>query len=140
MTRRYEVPAKRVEKEVHYLLGSLAATMSERPVFIAPTNCEILSSHFVNVDAITASDTNYWTFALTNKGATGTGTSAVASVTTKTSVSGGSGDILAFDAQSLGTITNGLLTKGDVVTSTVTKAATATTLASAVLTIRYREI
>jgi len=140
MTRKYNVPSRRVEKEILFSLGTLAATSDEMPCLIAGTNLEILSAHIVDTTGITANDTNYWTLAMKNKGAAGSGTDSICSVTTKTSVSGGTGDIAAFDAQSLGAITNGLLSKGSVASITATKAASAPNTDNTLLVVRIREI
>ena len=140
MTRRFTVPSRRVEKEINFPIGTISATSDEMPCLIAGTNLEILSAHVVDTTGISADDTNYWTIAMQNKGAAGSGTAAICSVTTKESASGGTGDIAAFDAQSLGTITNGLLSKGDVASITCTKASNAPDTDNMLLVVRVREI
>ena len=142
MTRMYDIPARRVEKEINFSIGTISASSDEMPCLVAGTNLEILSAHIVDTSGITANDTNYWTIAMKNKGSDGTGTdSIICSVTTKTSDSGGgTGDIAAFDAQSLGAITNGLLNKGDVASITATKASGAPDTDNMLLVVRVREI
>jgi len=135
---KYTDPSRRVEQVASYLLGDVAVTTDELPCFMAPFQCEILSVHFVNRSDITANDTNYFTFAVKNKGSGGTGTAAVCSVNTK--ITGGSGNVTGHDAQSLGTISNGLFQKGDTASITVTKTLSPTDLADCMLYIRYREI
>lgn len=140
MTRRYTTPVRRVEKEICFPIGTITATSDEMPCLVAGTNLEILSAHVVDTTGITANDTDYWTIAMKNKGAAGSGTDSICSVTTKTSGSGGTGNIAAFDAQSLGTITNGLMNKGDVASITCTKAAGASNTDNMLLVVRVREI
>lgn len=140
MTRKYNIPARRVEEIFTFELGTLSATSDEMPCFVAPFNCEILSAHIVDTTGVTAHDTNYWTFQVKNKGAAGSGTDSICSATTKTTSGGGTGDIAAFDAQSLGTITNSLLAKGDVASITATKASSASNTDNTLLVVRFREI
>lgn len=140
MSRKSNVPARRVEKEINFAIGTISATSDEMPCLIAGTNLEILSAHVVDTTGITAHADNYWTIQMKNKGSAGSGTDSICSVTTKTSGGGGTGNIAAFDAQSLDTITNGLLTKGDVASITLTKAASAPNTDNMLLTIRVREI
>lgn len=140
MTRMYDIPARRVEKEINFSIGTISASSDEMPCLVAGTNLEILSAHIVDTTGITANDTNYWTIAMKNKGSGGTGTDSICSVTTKTSDSGGTGNIAAFDAQSLGAITNGLLNKGDVASITATKASSAPDTDNMLLVVRVREI
>lgn len=95
--------------------GSVAAgTDDERPVFVAPYNCELTSVQLVNASAIATDDTNYTTISLVNKGSDGTANNTIASIN-----NGGSGTAFsAFDAVSIGSLnaTHKLLSTGDVVT------------------------
>ena len=83
-----------------------------------------------------ASDTKYWTFALTDKGANGTGTDKIVEKSTK--VTGGSA-LVAYKALDLGTlnVTHKVLAAGDVVLFTATKSGEATALAEAALMLEF---
>jgi hypothetical protein len=116
-------------------LGAVAATTSQ-VVFVAPTAGTLNAAKIVTKDAVAANDTNYWTFALTDKGAAGAGTDKIVEKTTK--VTGGSA-LVAYTALDLGTLnaTHKVLAAGDVVLFTATKAADATALAEAALMMEF---
>lgn len=116
-------------------LGAVSATTSI-VAFVAPTNGALDAAMIVTKDAVTANDTNYWTFTLTDKGAAGAGTDKIVEITTK--ATGGSG-LAAYTPLSLGTLdaTHKVLAAGDVVLFTMTKAASATALADASLMLEF---
>ncbi len=116
-------------------LGTISATASFC-VFVAPVAGSLNKAYFVNKTAIAANDTNYWTLALTDKGAAGAGTDTI--VTKNTKETGGTA-ILAYDAYDLGTLsaTHKVLAAGDVVLLTVTKAASASNLEEAALMLEF---
>ena len=116
-------------------LGSVAATTSQ-VVFVAPTAGTLNAAKIVTKDAVAANDTNYWTFTLTDKGATGAGTDKIVEKTTK--VTGGAA-LVAYKALDLGTLdaTHKVLAAGDVVLFTATKTESATALAEAALMMEF---
>lgn len=115
-------------------LGAVSATTSQI-AFVAPCAGVINSVKLVTKDAVTADDTNYWTFTLTDKG-TGAGAGKIVEKTTKST--GGSA-LAAYVALSLGTpdATHKIMAIGDVVLFTATKTASATALAEAALLIEF---
>ena len=115
-------------------LGAVTATTSQI-AFVAPCAGVINSVKLVTKDAVTANDTNYWTFTLTDKG-TGAGDGKIVEKTTK--IDGGSA-LAAYVALSLGTpdATHKIMAIGDVVLFTATKSASATALAEAALLIEF---
>lgn len=56
-----------------------ADTEGEEPVFVAPYNIKIVGARFLSKAAITADGTNHSVITLKNKGAAGSGTTAIAS-------------------------------------------------------------
>lgn len=110
-------------------LGSISATTTQI-CFIAPASCAIQSFQLCNGGAIAASNTDYWTFALVDKGSDGTASNTI--VTKSTQVTGGQA-IAAYDAYDLGTMdmTHRVLAEGDVVVLTITKTGSATALTEA---------
>ena len=116
-------------------LGAVAATASQ-VVFVAPTAGTLNAAKIVTKDAVAANDTNYWTFALVDKGATGAGTDKIVEKTTKAT---GGAALVAYKALDLGTLnaTHKVLAAGDVVLFTATKAAEATALAEAALMMEF---
>lgn len=116
-------------------LGAVSATTSQ-VVFVAPTAGTLNAAKIVTKDAVTADDTNYWTFALTDLGAAGEGTDKIVEMTTK--ATGGTG-LAAYVALSLGTLnaTHKVLAAGDVVLFTATKAASAIALANAAIMLEF---
>jgi len=104
--------------------------------FVAPTNGALNAAKIVTKDAVAAHDTDYWTFALTNKGAAGAGTDKIVEMTTE--ATGGTG-LEAYTALSLGTLstTHKDLAAGDVVLFTATKAAGAADLTEATLMLEF---
>lgn len=116
-------------------LGAVSATTSQ-VVFVAPTAGTLNAAKIVTKDAVTADDTNYWTFALTDLGAAGEGTDKIVEMTTEET--GGTG-LAAYVALSLGTLnaTHKVLAAGDVVLFTATKAASATALANAAIMLEF---
>lgn len=115
-------------------LGAVSATTSQI-AFVAPCAGVINSVKLVTKNAVTADDTNYWTFTLTDKG-TGAGAGKIVEKTTK-STDGSA--LAAYVALSLGTpdATHKIMAIGDVVLFTATKTASATALAEAALLIEF---
>lgn len=116
-------------------LGAVTATTSQ-VAFVAPTAGTLNAAKIVTKDAVTASDTDYWTFVLTDKGAAGTGTDKIVEKTTK--ATGGSA-LVAYTALDLGPLnaTHKVLAAGDVVLFTATKSGEATALDEAALMLEF---
>ena len=101
---------------------SLGATAtSEQVVFTAPADITITDVFVEPAAALTASDTNYATITVARRDATGGNKVTVASRSTQTSASGGTGDWTAFGTVSLGSLSNTALTDGKKLTIEVTK-------------------
>lgn len=122
-------------KEVALNLGSISATSTFR--LRLPSNVGTISKiSFVPGTSIAASDTDYWTFGVVNKGAAGSGTTVVVDGTAaanSTKVTGGSALTanVKRDLTLTGTGADLIFAAGDVIEITVTKAASATTIAGA---------
>ena len=69
-----------------------AGTGAERPVFVAPVACRLGSLHLVNGATLAAHGTNYTRLELVNKGASGVGTTVLATF------DGSTESFTAFDA------------------------------------------
>ena len=116
-------------------LGTVSATTSQ-VAFVAPTAGSLNAAKIVTKDAVVANDTNYWTFALTNKGAAGADTDKIVEKTTK--IDGGSA-LEAYTPLSLGTLNEAhkVLAAGDVVLFTATATGSATNLTEAALMLEF---
>lgn len=127
-------------KELHVLLGTISATTAFR--VIAPNTAGRLVKAVLVVDTTVGSDnTNFWTFDLVNRGASGTGTTPMllATDTNTTKTTGGSG-ISADVARTLslnGTPTNLDTAADNVLRFTATKAAAAPNLVGALLRLDF---
>jgi hypothetical protein len=130
--------ADRLKTEVALLpLGAVAATTS-LIAFIAPRACALVKASIITKDAITADNTDYWTFLLQDRG-TGAGTDTI--VTSNTTITSGSG-LSAYTPRDLGALsdTHKILAAGDVVLFTATKSSSATALAEALLVLEYQNL
>jgi predicted RecA/RadA family phage recombinase len=116
-------------------LGAVSATTSQ-VAFVAPTAGSLNAAKIVTKDAVDASDTKYWTFALTNKGAAGADTDKIVEKTTK--ATGGSG-LAAYTPLDLGTLDEDhkVLAAGDVVLFTATATESPTPLTEAALMLEF---
>jgi hypothetical protein len=132
-TQKYLQKARRTQKTAHYLAGTLSSTMTERPLFVAPFNCEIVGAYVNDTTGFTADATDNWTITIKSKGALGTGTSQVAALTTTAGTT-------AFLPASLGTITNAVMTKGTALSLTMTKNSSGANTDNTVVSVVYREI
>lgn len=123
-----------VKQQIVVPLGAVSATTSwivAIPDF-AGTIDEVL---LATKDAVTANDTNYWTFALTNKGQAGAGSTTIATRHTKATGGLGMAAYTHYDV-TVNTANNAVVAE-DVLLFTATKAASATALAEAVLVLNY---
>jgi len=124
-------------QSVTSFFGTTAAgTDDEVAVFTAPFDCEIISAHVINGADLTASGTVYLTLTLTDKGSAGSGSDAIAAITTETV------DLTGFKARSMGTIstTHGLLSEGDVVSLVKTHLSTGSATDLLQCAIKFRRI
>jgi hypothetical protein len=126
-------------KSIEIPLGDISATTSFSVVLpdVAATVSKIT---FATKTAISTSDTDYWTFGIVNKEAGGSGTTKIvdaAAAANSTKATGGSA-ITGYVKRNLtlsGTPANLVTAAEDVLEVTVTKAASATTMAQCVLRI-----
>lgn len=115
--------------------GTIAAgTSDERPVFIAPYDCELIIVQLVNASAIATDAVSYTTVALLDKSSTGASDNQVAAISTDTTA------FAAFDSVSIGTLdaTHKLLTSGDVVSLKKTDTAGGTATDEMMVMITYK--
>lgn len=92
----------------------------------------VVGASIVSDTAISTSDTNYWAFQFTNKGAAGSGSTAIA---TKNTMATGGVALTAYVEQALtlsSTPANLVVNAGDIVVITATKTGSPTTLANLV--------
>jgi hypothetical protein len=97
-------------KEAADTLPSTAT--SERVVFTAPENITITDAFIEPSATLTASDTNYATFVVARRDATSGNKLIVASRSTQTQGSGGTGSWTVFGTVSLGSLSNASLSEG----------------------------
>jgi hypothetical protein len=114
-------------------LGAVSATTTLIS-FIAPFDCELVDINIATKDAISANDTNYWTIDVADADS-----NTIASKTTKET--GGEG-FSAYTAWNIGALDTDYnrLSAGEVVKLTLTKTASATALAEALATIKYKVV
>ena len=127
---------------VRLAADAAASTTGKYNVFYAPVAGTITKVTYVTEGAITSSDTVYATLALSwNDGAGGSATVA-ATQTTKTSGSGGSGNLTAdyaYDIPVSATVANRSFPANSRIYLDVAKASTGTQLAAALLSVEYTE-
>lgn len=112
-------------------IGAVSATTTV-VAFVAPSAGALKSAKLVNKNAVSVSDTDYWTIELIDKGGAGAGTDSIVAKTTQET--GGSA-LEAYVALDLGTLdaTHKVLAAGDVVALVITKSGSAAALAEASL-------
>lgn len=124
--------------------GTISATTSPLKIIgVVPRNATITGINVLVGTTIVANDTNYWTFAITNKSGDGSGSTAILAATdaNTTKATGGTG-ITAFDTTALalsGTAANLNVSAGDCLVLTATKAASAANLVEATIQINYKD-
>ena len=114
--------------------GTVAAgTNSEKPAFVAPFACRLNSMHLINGAALAANGTNYTKLELVNKGASGGGTTVLATF------DGSLESFTAFDAvvKSLGTTD---LIAGDVLSLRKTDTGTGMLVTDLFVVVNYKPI
>lgn len=120
--------------------GGAGTDVSERSVATVPgDSADTYDVTEVNVQfdgSVTANDTNFATVTLYKRNADGTSQTKLAEQTTKTSGSGGTGDLSAFEAFTL-SISTAAITGGQSLTMEVTKSGTGVDLARGTMAIEY---
>jgi len=122
---------------VNVYFGTInAGTSDERPVFIAPYDCELIVVQLVNASDIATDAVSYTTVTLRDKGSDGSADNEIASVSN--AAEGTAFD--DFDAVSVGTLdaTHKLLTSGDVVSLKKTDTAGGTATDEMMVMITYK--
>jgi hypothetical protein len=128
-------------KVVEIPLGDVTATKAFS--LVSPDHAaRVVSAQLVVKTAITANDTNYWTFGLANKGPAGSGSTAIlaAGDTSTTKATGGSG-LTAYVVRSMSlnaTDANRNTAANDVLEFTATKTASAADLVQATLKVEWQ--
>jgi hypothetical protein len=118
-------------REVTRSIAALSATASFLPI-IAPVTGVVSAASLLPDTAVSASDTNYWTFTIVNLGQANAGTQAILAATAPNTTKATGGTAMAvnvpFPLALAGTTL--AVTKGDVLVITATKTASATTIAN----------
>ena len=114
--------------------GAAGTATAETLFARVPRAGRILAAYFCPSAALTASDTDYATLALAKRDGAGGGSSSVASKATTTA---GSGNWTAFVPVSLGTISNGTLAAGNVLTLAISKAGNGVAVPSGTLVVLF---
>ncbi len=131
-------------KAINMNLGTISATTSPlRIIGVVPKNATITGINVLVATTITANDTNYWTFAITNKAGNGSGSTALlaSSDSNTTKATGGIG-ITAFDTTALSLTSTSAdlnVSAGDCLVLTATKSASASNLVDATIQIIYKD-
>jgi hypothetical protein len=125
-------------------LGTISATTNPlKIVAVMPRKGTITGVDLIVNTAITANDTNYWTFALTNKSTDGSSSTVLLAATdaNTTKATGGIG-LAAYDttALTLSSTTADLnFNAGDVITLTATKATSASNLVDLTVNLKFKD-
>lgn len=126
-------------KSMPHLLGAVAATSSF--LVLAPSAGTLTLAQFANATAVATSDTDYWSFALVNRGQAGAGTTNMldSGAVNSTKATGGSA-LVAKGNRALGlnaTGANLIVAANDVLEFTLTKTGAPAALASASLRLDF---
>jgi hypothetical protein len=127
-------------KELNSQLGAIAATASF--YMIAPNIAATLAgAHFVNSTAVATSDTDNWSFAITNLGAAGEGATAMLAAAPANTTRATGGAALAAGVQTSltlnGTPANLSTNPNDVLQVTITKTGAPAALAAAMIRLDF---
>lgn len=114
---KWQLLANYADESAGTSLGTIATTGNTDEYILAPFAGTVTGVDFSGVDALTASDTNYITFSITNLGQSGSGSNPILAATAAntTQVTGGTG-LSANTKRSLtlnGTGSNLIVAKGD---------------------------
>jgi len=127
-------------KSIELALGDISATAAF--TFLCPPHvADMVKAAFATKTAIAASDTDYWTFALVNKGPSGSGTTDMLNTgdANTTKATGGSA-VTGYVKRELtlhGTAANLDTADGDVLELTITKTGSATTMEQCTLRLDF---
>jgi hypothetical protein len=110
---------------------------AERVVFVAPENVTIAGVTIEPAATLAASDTNHATITVSRRDAAGANGVTVASATTQTAGSGGTGSWTVFGTVSLGTLSNTSLAEGEKLTIEITKTGLGVVVPVMMLQIEY---
>lgn len=110
-----------------------AGSGSEKPVFVAPVACRVTAVWLINGAALAANGSNYTTLDLVNKGASGSGTTDLATF------DGSTESFTAYDAveKTLGTTD---LVAGDVLTLKKTDTGSGALVTDLLVVVAYRPV
>jgi len=122
-------------KETADALG--VTTVTERVVFTAPEDLTITDAFLEPAATLTASDTNYATVVVARRDAAGGNRVTVASKSTQSVGSGGTGNWSAFGTLSLGSLSNTALTAGQKLTVEITKTGIGVSVPVLIVQIEY---
>lgn len=114
--------------------AAAADATAEHGFFQAPTALTVTAVYYLPDAALTADDTNFATLTVSRRSTSGGSKVQVAQAATTT---GGTGNWVAFDSESLGTITNAALAVGEVLTWEIAKSGTGVVVPSGTLQIEY---
>lgn len=117
--------------------AAASTTTAENIMIRLPMTGTISSIKLTPTGAATASDTLYATITLNKRDGAGGSSTTMATVTTKTSGSGGTGNWVAFTTIDVGTLTGAYCAAGTVFTITVAKASTGTQLPQFAVSFNY---
>lgn len=101
--------------------SAASTTVAEEVIAYVANASKITALKIVPTGAVTSSDTDYGTITIKVRDGAGGAAATLATATTKTSGGGGTGDWAAFTTVDMGTVTNGTLTAGSVITFTLAK-------------------
>ena len=113
-------------------------------IFVAPLACEIIDVGMEVTTAITAHSSNHWTIQIVNQNGDGDMLSTAFDTDSDNSGNGGRSftadtyTSLCDNGSGTNYLQNAILSKGDMLVLTATKASSATALAYPVIVIRYR--
>jgi hypothetical protein len=112
--------------------GTAGTADAETVIFVAPFACKVVAATLTTPVNVTANDTTYATVTVAKRAADGGSSATVASETTQTTGSGGSGNLTAFAPFALPlTAANVELAAGAVLTVAVAKAGAGVAVGSA---------
>lgn len=122
--------------------GAAGDELAEVPVYIdSRCTAQIMSVRFVPADALTAHNTNYKTITVSSRTSAGASATTVASVNTKTSGGGGTGDWTAFSPVTVTlTAANAILPAGGMLTVKYLKSGNGVVIPAGVFVVEYKEI
>jgi hypothetical protein len=106
-------------------------------VFVAPEDITITGVTIEPGATLTASDTNYATITASRRDAAGANRVTVASMTTRTAGSGGTGSWALFGTVALGTLSNTSIAEGEKFTIEITKTGLGVAVPVMMLQIEY---